>query len=64
MIINICSAYVVPLLKYINHSVLFQEWKLNLDAAAYKRNIDANLYKPSKKMKFIVMIATCTGQPQ
>ena len=64
MIINIFSAYVVPLLKYINHLVLLQEWKINLDAAAYERNIDANLYKPSKKRKLIVMIATCTGQPQ
>ena len=27
---------------------MLQEWKLNLDAAAYKFNIDANLYKPSK----------------
>ena len=41
MIINIFSAYVVPLLKYINHPELLQEWKLNLDAAQQERNIDS-----------------------
>ena len=49
MIINIFSAYVVPLLKDINHLALLQEWKLNLDAAAYERNMDANMSKPSDK---------------
>ena len=43
MIINIFSAYDVPLLKDINHPSLLQEWKLNLDAVAYERNIDANM---------------------
>ena len=33
MIINIFSAYVEPLLKYINHQSLLQEGKLNIDAA-------------------------------
>ena len=27
--------YQLPLLKYIDHTTLIQEWKLNLDAAAY-----------------------------
>ena len=49
MIFNIFSAYVLPLLKYINHPVFLQEWKLNLDAASYKRNINANMSKPSDK---------------
>ena len=49
MIIKIFSAYVVPLLKYINHPALLQEWKLNLDAAEYEKNINANLSKPSDK---------------
>ena len=49
MIINIFIAYVEPLLKDINHPALLQEWKLNLDDAAYEKNIDANLYKPSDK---------------
>ena len=52
MIINIFSAYFEPLLKDINHPALLKEWKLNLDAADYERNIDANLYKPSFKNKF------------
>ena len=42
-------AYVVTLLKYINYTALIQEWKLSLDAAAYERNIDANMSKPSDK---------------
>ena len=38
-IINtIFSSYVEPLLKYINHPALIQEWKLNLDAEAYEKN--------------------------
>ena len=49
MIINIFSEYVEPLLKYVNHPALLQDWKLNLDAAAYEKNIDANLAKPSEK---------------
>ena len=28
---------------------MLQEWKLNLYAAAYKKNVDANLSKPSDK---------------
>ena len=49
MIINIFSTYAVPLFKGINHPALFQYWKLNLDTAAYGRNIDANMSKPSDK---------------
>ena len=62
MIINIFSAYVEPLLKYINYPELLQEWKTNIYDREYERNINANLYKPSIKKKLIVMIATCTGQ--
>ena len=64
MIINIFSVYVLTLLKDINHPALLQEWKLNLDAAVYENNINANMSKPSEKKKLIVMIATFTGQPQ
>ena len=64
MIINIFSAYVVTLLKDINHPALLQEWKLNTDAPEYERNIDANMSKLSDKNKLIIMIVTCTGQPQ
>ena len=49
MIINIFSAYVVPLLKYINHPALLQEWKINPEDAAYENNIDDNMSKPSDK---------------
>ena len=52
MIINIFIAYVLPLIQGINHPALLQEWRLNIDAAEYEQNIDANLYKPSKKKKF------------
>ena len=43
MIINIFGAYVVPLFKCINHPALLQEWRLNLDTAAYETNIDAKV---------------------
>ena len=46
---NISTTYVEPLLNNINHPALLQEWKLNLDAAAYENQIDANAYKPSVK---------------
>ena len=51
MIINIFSTYVVPLLKNINNPALIQEWKLNLDAAAYEKYIDSNVSKLSDKSK-------------
>ena len=51
-IIDILSAYVEALIKEINHPSLLQERRQNLDAAEYKRYIDANLYKPSEKKKF------------
>ena len=49
IIINIFSAYVLSLLKDINHPALLQEWKLNLNAAAYEIDIDAKIYKFSDK---------------
>ena len=62
IIINIFIQYVVPLIKEINHPELLQEWRLNIDASEYERNIDANLYKNSEKRNSIVMIVTITGQ--
>ena len=50
IIINILSSYVVPLLKDINHPVLLQEWKLNIDASVYETNIDTTLSKHSDKV--------------
>ena len=48
-IIDIFSSYFVPLLRDINHPALLQECKVNIDAEAYEKYIDANLYKPSDK---------------
>ena len=45
MIINIFSAYVVTLLKNINHPEFLQERKVNINAAEYEKNIVANMYK-------------------
>ena len=45
---NTFITYVEPLLDDFNNNALLQEWKLNLDAAAYEK-IDADMYKPSAK---------------
>ena len=64
MIVKIFSAYVVPLLKDINHPALLQEWKLNIDAAEYEQILMLTCLNLPIKNKFIIMIATCTIQPQ
>ena len=46
---NIFSSYIGLLLKNINHYALLQERKLNIDAAAYEKIIDAKMYKTSDK---------------
>ena len=61
---NTYITYVEPLLEYINHPKLLQEWKLNLDSGAYEKEIDASVYTTSSKNKMIAMTATCTEQPQ
>ena len=48
----------------IYHPELLQEWRLNIDAAEYEQNIENDLYKPSKKRNYIVLIAVKTGQHQ
>ena len=50
--ITIFSTYVAPQIKEIHHPALLQEWKINLDAAEYKNNMKANMYKPSEKNEF------------
>ena len=45
---NILNTYVTPQIKEINHPAFLQEWKLNIDAAEYERNMAANMY-PSEK---------------
>ena len=49
--ITIFSTYVAPQIKEIHHPELLQEWKLNLDAAEYEKNMRSNKYKPSEKKK-------------
>ena len=60
---NIFNTYITPQIKEINHPAILQEWKLNIDAAEYERNI-AEKYKPSEKIKLIVLMITNTGQHQ
>ena len=39
IIYNIFITYVEPLLNYINHPALVKEWRLNIDATAYKNKL-------------------------
>ena len=48
---TIFNIYVTPKIKEIDHPAFLQEWKLNIDAAEYEKNIEANMYKPSEKRK-------------
>ena len=36
---TICDEYHIPLINYIDHTALTQEWKQNIEAAAYEENI-------------------------
>ena len=47
--ITIFSTYVAPQIEKIHHTELLQEWKLNIDAAEYKKQMKANMYRPSEK---------------
>ena len=47
---TIFNTYVTPQIKEINHPEFLQEWKLNIDAAEYERNMAEN-YRPSEKKK-------------
>ena len=44
------STYVTPQIKEINHPAIIQEWKLNIDAAEYEKNM-AKTNIPSDKKK-------------
>ena len=46
---TIFNTYVTPQIKEINHPAFLQEWKLNIDAAEYERNMAANMYNTSQK---------------
>ena len=43
---NIFNTYVTPKIREVNHPSFLQEWKLNIDATEYERNM-AEKYKPS-----------------
>ena len=42
-------------MKNIDHPALIEEWKKNIDAAAYEKNINQDVKIPSIKKKLIVM---------
>ena len=44
------STYVTPQIKEIYHPEIIQEWKLNIDAAEYEKNM-AKSHLPSHKKK-------------
>ena len=50
-IINkIFSTYIEPLLNYISHPTLVQEWKIDINDPAYEKSIDDNVNRPSDKI--------------
>ena len=61
---NTSIKYVEPLLDDINHPAFIQEWKRNLNAAAYENKYMLTCIKIQQKNKLIIVIATRTGQPQ
>ena len=61
---NTFITYVELFLEDINHPALLQERKLNLYAAAYNNKKMLTYINLQLRKKLIVMIATCTGQPQ
>ena len=48
--IRLFSTYVPPKIKEIYHPEIIQEWKLNIDAAEYEKNM-TNSPVPSHKRK-------------
>ena len=46
----------------LDYPALIEEWKQNIDAAAYEKNLYQDLKLPSIKKKLIVMIKLNTGQ--
>ena len=54
--------YTKPYMKEIEHPVLIQEWKLNLDTEAYKKKLNDKENIPSNKNKLFVTVANNSGQ--
>ena len=46
----------------LDHPAFIEEWKQNLDTAAYKKILYTDVELPSIKKKLIVMIKHNTGQ--
>ena len=57
------STYVTPQIKDIYRPVIIQEWKLNIDAAEYEKNMTKS-HVPSHKEKIIVLMISDTGLSQ
>ena len=54
--------YLVPIMENLDYPALIEEWKQNIDAAAYEKNLYQDLKLPSIKKKIIVMIKLNSGQ--
>ena len=50
---NICTEYVTPKIKEIYHPSIIQEWKLNIDAAEYEKNMNKSHVPSHKKINCI-----------
>ena len=46
----------------LDHPALIEEWKQNIDAADYGKNLNQDVKMPSIKKKLIVMIKLNNGQ--
>ena len=46
----------------LDHTALIEEWKQNLDAAAYEKNLNQYVKIPSVQKKLIVMMKLNSGQ--
>ena len=57
------STYVTPQIKEIFHPEIIQEWKLNIDAAEYEKNM-AKSHLPFHKKKITVLMILNTGLRQ
>ena len=56
------STYITPQIKEIYHPEIIQEWKLNIDAAEYEKNMTLS-HVPSTN-KLIVLMISNTGLSQ
>ena len=55
--------YITPQIKEIYHPAIIQEWKLNIDAAEYEKNMTLT-HVPSTKKNVIVLTILNTGLRQ